>query len=133
MPIDFDPARPIWLQLVSEFSRRIVVGEWRPGARIPGVRELAAELGVNPNTVQRALSELERDGLCRSERTTGRFVTDDHQRIDALRTGLASAFADAYAASARSLLLDHEQATRLLAQRWAAAEPSPSTTTQNPS
>ncbi|GMA41019.1 GntR family transcriptional regulator [Mobilicoccus caccae] len=75
--MEFDPARPIWHQLIHEFSRRIVTGEWSPGGRIGGVRELAGELGVNPNTVQRALSELERDGLCRSERTAGRFVTDD--------------------------------------------------------
>ena len=64
--MDFDASRPIWLQLREEFTRRIVIGRWAPGKQIPGVRELAVELGVNPNTVQRTLAELERDGLCRS-------------------------------------------------------------------
>jgi len=72
--VDFDASRPIWLQLREEFTRRIVIGRWAPGKQIPGVRELAVELGVNPNTVQRTLAELERDGLCRSERAVGRFA-----------------------------------------------------------
>ena len=72
--MDFDASRPIWLQLREEFTRRIVIGRWAPGKQIPGVRELAVELGVNPNTVQRTLAELERDGLCRSERAVGRFA-----------------------------------------------------------
>lgn len=118
MPIEFDPAKPIWLQLVSEFSRRLVVGQWLPGERIPGVRDLATELGVNPNTIQRALAEMERDGLCRSERTSGRFVTDDPARIDQLRTDLATGFADEYVASVQGLRLDLAQATSLLRQRW---------------
>ena len=55
--MQFDSAQPIWLQLVDEFSRRIAAGEWRAGARISPVRELASELTVNPNTVQRAFAE----------------------------------------------------------------------------
>jgi DNA-binding transcriptional regulator YhcF (GntR family) len=80
--MEFDTSSPIWVQLVGDFSRRIVTGEWPAGGRIPGVREIAVDVGVNPNTVQRALAEMEREGLCRSERTAGRFVTDDMQRID---------------------------------------------------
>ena len=74
--MEFDATRPIWLQLVAEFSRRIAVGLWPPGHRIPGVRDLAAELNVNPNTVQRSLAELERQSLCYTDRTAGRYVTD---------------------------------------------------------
>ena len=87
--MQFDSATPIWVQLVAEFSRRIAVGEWSAGSRIPGVRELALQLGVNSNTVQRSLAELERRELCFSERTAGRFVSSDEVRIDALRTELA--------------------------------------------
>ena len=83
--MDFDPSVPIWLQLVDEFRRRIVTGEWPRGERISGVRELAGDLRVNPNTVQRALAELDRLGLTRSERTAGRFATDDGAVIDAAR------------------------------------------------
>ena len=92
--MDFDASRPIWLQLREEFTRRIVTGRWQLGQQIPGVRELAVELRVNPNTVQRTLAELERDGLCRSERAVGRFVTDDAERIARLRSDLATGAAN---------------------------------------
>lgn len=117
--MDFDTSRPIWLQLVDEFSRRIVTGVWRPGDRIGGVRELAGELGVNPNTVQRALSELERDGLCRSERTTGRFVTDDADRIRALRRSRASGTADDFITRVRGFGMTLDDALALVHERWA--------------
>ena len=99
--MQFDSTLPIWWQLVTEFSRRVVVGLWPAGTKIPGVRGLAEELGVNPNTIQRALSELERDGLCRSERTSGRFVTEDTDRIDQLRAELAEGLADDFVGRAR--------------------------------
>ena len=120
--MEFNTSTPIWLQLVTEFSRRIVAGEWAPGEKIPGVRELALRFGVNPNTVQRALAEMERDGLCRSERTSGRFVTDDQTLITRLRTQQAVAFADVYAASLKGLRLDLAQATQLLNSRWREQE-----------
>lgn len=116
--MQFDSSLPIWIQLVTEFSRRIVVGQWPAGTRIPGVRGLAAELGVNPNTIQRALSELEREGLCRTERTSGRFVTDDADRIDQLRADLAEEAADDFIDHARSFGMGRAQAQRLLTERW---------------
>lgn len=116
--MQFDTSSPIWVQLVAEFSRRIVVGEWATGTRIPGVRELATDLGVNPNTAQRALSELERQGLCRSERTAGRFVTDDGQRIDALRVDLSAEAADDFIARARGVGMRQTQALQLITERW---------------
>lgn len=118
MGMEFDPSRPIWHQLVHEFSRRIVVGEWQPGGRIGGVRELAGELGVNPNTVQRALSELERDGLCRSERTLGRFVTEDAARLRELRQSLAAGAADDYIAHAQGFGISLDDALSLVTKRW---------------
>ncbi|MGO1489145.1 MAG: GntR family transcriptional regulator [Arachnia sp.] len=116
--MDFDTSSPIWLQLVSEFSRRIVTGEWEAGERIPGVRELALQLGVNPNTVQRTLGEMEREGLCRSERTAGRFVTDDAQRISALRRALVTEAADEYVRVGRGLGMDIADALALIDERW---------------
>ena len=68
---------PIYTQLVAQFEQDIASGAMPPGERLPSVRELAAELGVNPNTVQRALQELEREGLVFAQRTNGRFVTED--------------------------------------------------------
>lgn len=116
--MEFDSTQPIWHQLVGEFSRRIVAGDWRQGARIPAVRELAAELQVNPNTVQRAFGELERGDLVRSERTSGRFVTDDRARISALRRQLVADAAGRYRSRARGVGLSLAEAQALLAERW---------------
>ena len=69
--------RPIWLQLTEQIQLRIVSGEYPAGERLPSVRDLAAEAAVNPNTMQKALTELERGGLVYSQRTSGRFITQD--------------------------------------------------------
>ncbi len=116
--MEFDTSSPIWLQLVAEFSRRIVTGEWAAGERIPGVRELALQLGVNPNTVQRTLGEMEREGLFRSERTSGRFVTDDRQRIGALRRALVTEAADEYIRVGHGLGMDASDGLALIDERW---------------
>ncbi len=120
--MEFDTSSPIWLQLVSEFSRRIVTGEWGAGEKIPGVRDLALQLGVNPNTVQRTLGEMEREGLCRSERTTGRFVTDDRQRIAELRRSLVTEAADEYIRVGQGLRMEISDALTLIDERWNGRE-----------
>lgn len=81
--------RPIWVQLIEQLTRRIVSGEYPPGARVPSVRDLAAETGVNPNTMQRALSGLEERGLLVAQRSIGRFVTQDAALIVRMRQELA--------------------------------------------
>lgn len=86
----YDTNLPIYLQLMEQIQLWIVTGRWRAGERIPGVRELALECGVNPNTMQRALSELERTGLLYSERTAGRFVTRSEERIEEIRHEMAA-------------------------------------------
>ena len=80
---------PIYQQIVERMELLIARGELSPGSRIPAVRDLALEAGVNPNTMQRALQELERSGLVRSERTTGRFVTEDTKALQELRMRLS--------------------------------------------
>lgn len=89
MPWEFREDAPIYTQLIAQIQQRIVGGLLGPGARLPSVRDLAAEAGVNPNTMQRALTELEREGLVHSQRTAGRFVTEDADRIRQLREDLA--------------------------------------------
>ena len=80
---------PIYAQLVEQIKQEIVSGGFPPGQRLPSVRDLATEAGVNPNTMQRALAELERDGLVYSQRTAGRFVTEDKRMIEQAKLGLA--------------------------------------------
>ena len=113
-----DDTRPIWVQLVEEFRRCIVTGRWPSGSRVPSVRELAQRAGVNPNTVQRTLAELERDGLCRSERAVGRFVTDDAERVSRLRCDLAAGAADEFTTRVKGFGLTEAEAVALIAERW---------------
>ena len=124
-----DDTRPIWVQLVAAFRHRIVFGDWAPGTRIPSVRELASEAEVNPNTVQRALAELDRSGLTSTERTAGRFVTAEGGVVDAVRRELAIEATDAYVAALTGIGIDLDGAGRLLAQRWPTStsqgEPQP--------
>ena len=81
--------RPIYVQLMETITAAIASGTLAAGSRLPSVREMAAQAGVNPNTMQRALAELERDGLLYSQRTAGRFVTDQSDRITQKRKELA--------------------------------------------
>ncbi len=69
--------RAIYLQIIEILELRIISGEYAPGERLPSVRDLAVEAGVNPNTMQKSMSELESDGIITSQRTLGRFVTTD--------------------------------------------------------
>ena len=81
---------PIYAQLVEKIKLGIVSGELPPGSRLPSVRDLAAEAGVNPNTMQRALQDLEREGLVFPQRTAGRFVTEDGCVIQGTKKAMAA-------------------------------------------
>ncbi len=89
MAWNLDSDRPIYAQLVEILQMRIVSGQYKPGARIPSVRDMAAEAAVNPNTMQRAFAELERDGLIVTQRTSGRSVTQDEAAIRRVKEQLA--------------------------------------------
>ena len=99
MKWDFDNDRPIYQQIVEHLEHAIARGEYRPGDKMPTVRELAANAGVNPNTMQRALAELEHEGLLIAKRTSGRFVTEDSARIDEMRGDIAAAHTTTYMAA----------------------------------
>ena len=92
----FTDDRPIWLQLTEQLTRRIITGVYPPGSRLPPVRELAAQAGVNPNTMQRALAQLEQDGLAFADRTAGRLVTEDTSVLDAVRRAQARVLIEHY-------------------------------------
>lgn len=103
MSYDFDSGRPIYTQLLEKITTDIVSGSLTPGQKLPGVRELAAQYGVNPNTVQRTMAELERQGLVYSERTAGRFVTQDTDKIHETRITIARGLAQTYLKSMQDL------------------------------
>ncbi|MDD2363484.1 MAG: GntR family transcriptional regulator [Eubacteriales bacterium] len=118
MAINFDNHRPIYLQLLEHFQAKIVTGSWHPGQKITSVRELALEYEVNPNTVQRALSELERMNLAQSERTRGRYVTEDLEAIRKLRRDSARQITEDYIRAAHKQHLELDDALSLLKENW---------------
>ncbi len=85
----FDEKSPIYLQIAKNIKIKIVSQEMKLGEQLPTVRDYAQEAGVNPNTMQRAFSELEREGIVFSRRTAGRFVTEDAELIKDKRIELA--------------------------------------------
>ncbi|MEM1483761.1 GntR family transcriptional regulator [Oscillospiraceae bacterium PP1C4] len=89
MTWEFKKDRPIYSQLIEQIELRIISGTYQAGEKLPSVRDLASEAAVNPNTMQRALSELERDGLVYSQRTSGRFITEDTAMIQKAKDSLA--------------------------------------------
>lgn len=91
MSWNFDNNKPIYLQIMEQMKLQIVSHQLEPNQQLPTVRDLASQAGVNPNTIQRALSDLEREGLVYTKRTTGRFVTDDRDLIAHTRKELSEA------------------------------------------
>lgn len=89
MSWEFQDHLPIYAQLMDTLKRRIITGRYLPGEKLPSVRELTAEAGINPNTVQRAFSELEREGLIYTQRATGKYVTENADEIKSARQALA--------------------------------------------
>ncbi len=112
----FTEDRPIWIQLTEQLTLRIVSGVYAPGAAVPAVRTLAAEAGVNPNTMQRALSELENRALVETRRTAGRTVTEELTLIQQVRHELARGRIQEFLTSMRALGYTEEQARALFAE-----------------
>ena len=81
----FESTKPIYLQIMDMIKKEIATGKLPPGGQMASVRELAMQYQVNPNTVQRALSELEREGLVKSDRTVGRFINDQSEMVESLK------------------------------------------------
>lgn len=90
LPWNLDSDRPIYAQLMEQIKLMIVTGVYPPGSKLPSVRDLAAEAAVNPNTMQRSLAQLEGDGLLYTQRTSGRFVTEDEAKIAEVKNDLAA-------------------------------------------
>lgn len=86
---EFNSEKPVYIQIMDEIKARIISGVYQAGERMPSVRELAEEARVNPNTMQKALSETERQGLIFSMRTSGKYITNDENRIAELKSDTA--------------------------------------------
>ena len=106
--------RPIYAQILERIQMQIVSGVYQPGTKIPSVRELAADAGVNPNTMQKALAELERSGLVMTQRTSGRVVTEDLNMIKETRKQLAGEQVRDFVKRMKDLGFDREDIIDLL-------------------
>ena len=112
----FSNSAPIYAQLVGQIRAGIVSGALAPGERLMSVRDLAMEAGVNPNTMQRALAELERDGLVYTQRTAGRYVTEDQASITQARHALAAERVRSFLSDMGRLGFEKEELLSLLRQ-----------------
>ncbi len=113
-----DDGRPIWPQLSQQLARRIITGVYPPGSKLPSVRELAAEAGVNPNTMQRALAQLEQEGLAWADRTAGRLVTQNTAVLEAARLRAAQAVIQGYFEDMSALGYPRERAAELIKEEF---------------
>ncbi len=114
MPWNLDSDRPIFIQIIEKIQMDIISGFYKPGDKLPSVRELAQEASVNPNTMQKALSELERTGLVYSQRTSGRFITEDTTMIDELKAKLARELITQFLENMQKLGFQKEETLSLL-------------------
>ena len=111
---EFSGDRPIYLQLMDRIKMGILSGEFPSGERLPSVRDLAAQAGVNPNTMQRALAELEREGYLCGQRTSGRSVSTDSQVLGRMRESLAMEATKEFLGKMRGLGMDRHQVIGLI-------------------
>ncbi|MDE6203567.1 MAG: GntR family transcriptional regulator [Lachnospiraceae bacterium] len=116
MAWNLDSDRPIYAQILEVIQFRIIAGQYKSGTKIPSVRELAAEAGVNPNTMQKALTELERSGLVMALRTSGRIVTEDVEMIRETRNKLAQEQIREFIDRMKKLGFEKEEIVELLTQ-----------------
>ncbi len=110
----FDHDRPIYTQIIEQIKLFIASGEYSAGDKLPSVREMAQEAGVNPNTMQRAFAELESEGLVFANRTSGRFITEDTDMVQNLKDELASEAVKAFLDSMKRIGYSKEKTIDLI-------------------
>ena len=110
----FDNDRPIYIQLVEQLKEYIVAGKFKAGEKLPSVREFAMQIKVNPNTVQKALAEIENQKLIYTERTNGKFVTENEELIENVKKKLANKKVQKYFQDMNKLGIDKEDAIKYL-------------------
>jgi len=111
---EFDPNLPIYLQIMNFVKKLIVRGILRPGDKVPSVRDMALFLGVNPNTVQKAYEELEREGTIFTRRGQGNFVSEDENIVDKIKERMVKDLIEKYRKELEELGLSKEEIFNLL-------------------
>lgn len=117
MEFIFDNERPIYIQLVEQLRLLIIAGEFQQGEKIPSVRELALIAKVNPNTMQKALVELETEGLIYTERTNGKYVTNDIKRLKTVRENIAKEKVKSFFSDMERIGMNQEDTIKYLQEK----------------
>jgi GntR family transcriptional regulator len=110
----FDNERPIYIQLVEMIRIDIISGKFKSGQKLPSVRELALTMKVNPNTIQKALAQLEEENLIYTERTNGKYVTENDRLIETIKKQLAQEKVNNYLNSMEKIGINNELAAKYL-------------------
>jgi DNA-binding transcriptional regulator YhcF (GntR family) len=116
MQWDINTERPVYIQLIEQIQASIISGYFKPSDKLPSVRDLAAEASVNPNTMQKALAELERSGLIYSNRTSGRYITSDLSLIKKLKGQSAKDLAVDFLEKMKQLGFDREEVLTIITE-----------------
>ncbi|HGL5934374.1 TPA: GntR family transcriptional regulator [Clostridioides difficile] len=116
MEWELDNNKPIYIQLVEHLKLKIISGEIKIGSKLETVRALAEDAEVNPNTMQKALTELERQGLVYSQRTKGRFVTDDKEKIKAMKEEITNVEINTLKVTLEKLGYDRDEMLKLITE-----------------
>jgi len=114
LKIEFDPARPIYLQIIDEVKRQIAAGILKPGDKMPSQRDLAVQLQVNANTVQRAYREMELLGLVETLRGQGTFIRQDESIVEGTRVEMVSQLLEDFISAMHSLGYGEEAIVELV-------------------
>ncbi|MNN40771.1 HTH-type transcriptional repressor YtrA [compost metagenome] len=122
MTIEFDNNQPIYLQIMNYLKGEIITGKLKSGDKIPSVRELAAELQINPNTVQRTFQELEREEIVETRRGMGRYVTGREETIMNIKKEMAQDILDRFIRGMQELGFQSEEIVAAVAENIAAKD-----------
>ncbi|WP_329381434.1 GntR family transcriptional regulator [Anaerofustis butyriciformans] len=119
---EFENDRPIYLQIASFIERDILKGKYKAGDKLPSVREFASVADVNPNTMQKAFSELEKNNIVFSSRTSGRFVTEDEEIIQRRKVLLAKEYVDDFLIKMKEIGFDEKEITLIMEESMKGEE-----------
>lgn len=117
MKLDFDKARPIYKQIISEIKKMIVRGELNPGDKLPSQRKMARKVDVNPNTIQRVYREMESMNLVESRRGKGTFVREDMHLMEQIKKEMAQTAVDRFIGEMKSLGFDMTEINKLIEEK----------------
>ncbi|MBP1904569.1 GntR family transcriptional regulator [Paenibacillus turicensis] len=116
MSMEFDNNLPIYLQIMNKIKRDIVTGTLKAGDKIPSVRELAVELQINPNTIQRTFQELEREQIVETRRGLGRYVTSEEAKIMNIKKEMASELLEGFIHGMKDLGFSEQEIVKLVSE-----------------